>query len=78
MNPPAFHNRIREVRTLVAATLIFPALAYAQNNQGDDQGDARPRIKSGIPNGTYVSHITGTVPATPLRPAWFPLRRSYD
>ena len=51
--------------SLVAATLILPALAYAQNNQGDDQGDVRPGIKPGIPNGTYVSHITGLVPAIP-------------
>jgi hypothetical protein len=36
MTPP-FHNRIRKVCALVAATLILPALAYAQNNQGDNQ-----------------------------------------
>jgi hypothetical protein len=54
-----------KVCSLVAATLILPALAYAQNNQGDDQGDGRPGIKPGIPNGTYVSHITGLVPAIP-------------
>jgi len=53
MNPPLFHNRICKLCTLVAATLILPALAYAQNNQGDDQGDGRPGIKPGIPNGTY-------------------------
>jgi ketosteroid isomerase-like protein len=32
MNPPSFHSRIRKVCTLVAATLILPALAYAQQN----------------------------------------------
>jgi hypothetical protein len=37
MNPPLFHNRIRKVCALGAATLILPALAYAQNNQGDNQ-----------------------------------------
>jgi hypothetical protein len=36
MNAPLFHNCIRKVCTLVAATLILPSLAYAQNNQGDD------------------------------------------
>jgi hypothetical protein len=40
MNAPLFHNRIRKVCTLVAATLILPSLSYAQNNQGDNnQGD---------------------------------------
>ena len=37
MNPPLFHNCIRKVCGLVAATLILPALAYAQNNQGNDR-----------------------------------------
>ena len=35
--------------SLVAATLILPALAYAQNNQGD----GGPGINPGVPNGTY-------------------------
>jgi hypothetical protein len=40
MNVPLFHNRICKVCSLVAATLILPSLAYAQNNQGDNnQGD---------------------------------------
>jgi hypothetical protein len=40
MKASLFHNRIRKVCALVAATLILPALAYAQNNQGDNhQGD---------------------------------------
>jgi hypothetical protein len=40
MNAPLFHNRICKVCSLVAATLILPSLAYAQNNQGDNnQGD---------------------------------------
>ena len=40
MNPSLFHNRICKVCSLVAATLILPSLAYAQNNQGDNnQGD---------------------------------------
>jgi hypothetical protein len=37
VNLDRFHNRIRKVCALVAATLILPALAYAQNNQGDNQ-----------------------------------------
>ena len=57
-----FHNRIRKACALTAATLILPALAYAQNNQGDDQGNGGPGINLGIPNGTYVSHITGLIP----------------
>jgi hypothetical protein len=36
MNLPLFHNCIRKVCTLVAATLILPTLAYADNNRGDD------------------------------------------
>ena len=51
-------NRIRKVCALVVATLILPALAYAQNNQGDDQGNGG----RGIPNGTYVFNITGYFP----------------
>ena len=47
-----------KVCSLVAATLILPALAYAQNNQGDDQGNGG----RGIPNGTYVFNITGYFP----------------
>jgi hypothetical protein len=47
-----------KVCSLVAATLILPALAYAQNNQGDDQGNGRP----GVPNGTYVVTGSGYVP----------------
>jgi hypothetical protein len=34
---PSFDNRIRKVCALVLATLILPAVAYAQNNQGDNQ-----------------------------------------
>ena len=37
MKASLFHNRICKVCSLVAATLILPSLAYAQNNQGDDQ-----------------------------------------
>jgi hypothetical protein len=37
VNRDRFHNRFRKVCALVAATLILPALAYAQNNQGDNQ-----------------------------------------
>ena len=61
MNIPLFHNRIRKVCTLVAATLILPTLAYADNNQGDDHGDGRP----GVPNGTYAFTQNGWVPANP-------------
>ena len=58
VNLDRFHNRIGKVCALVAATLILPTLAYAQNNQGDDQGNGRP----GIPNGTYVLTENGFVP----------------
>ena len=61
MNPPLFHNRICNVCSLVAATLILPALAYADNNQGD----GRPGIKPSIPNGTYIFNITGLIPVAP-------------
>ena len=61
MNSPLFHNCIRKVCTLVAATLILPALAYADNNQGDDHGDGRP----GVPNGTYSFTNNAWVPANP-------------
>jgi len=37
VNLDRFHNRIGKVCALVAATLILPTLAYAQNNQGDNQ-----------------------------------------
>ena len=46
---------------MVAATLILPALAYAQNNQGDDQGNAG----FAIPNGTYSFRDDGQVTVTP-------------
>ena len=59
MNAPLFHNRICKVCSLVAATLILPALAYAQNNQGN----GGPGINLGIPNGTYVFNITGFFPS---------------
>ena len=61
MKTPLFHNCIRKVCALVAATLILPTLAYADNNQGDDQGDGRP----GVPNGTYAFTNSGWVPANP-------------
>jgi hypothetical protein len=36
---PRFHNRIGKVCALLAATLILPALAYAQDSQGgNNQG----------------------------------------
>jgi hypothetical protein len=54
-----------KVCSLVAATLILPALAYAQNNQGDDQGDGRHGIHPGVPNGTYSFTDNGWVPANP-------------
>jgi hypothetical protein len=37
MISPRFRNRICKASALVTATLILPALAYAQNNQGDNQ-----------------------------------------
>ena len=61
MKAPLFHNRICKVCSLVAATLILPALAYAQNNQGDDQGNAG----FAIPNGTYSFRDDGQVTVTP-------------
>ena len=61
MKAPLFHNRICKVCALVAATLILPALAYADNNRGDDQGDGRP----GVPNGTYAFTNSGWLPAHP-------------
>ena len=56
---PSFGNRIRKVYALVAAALILPALAYAQNNQGN----GGPGFNLGIPNGTYVYNITGFFPS---------------
>ena len=44
-----------KVCALAAATFILPALTYADNNRGDDQGDGRP----GVPNGTYVLTDSG-------------------
>jgi hypothetical protein len=61
VNLDRFYNRIRKVCALVAATLILPTLAYAQNNQGNDQGNGRP----GVPNGTYVFTNSGWVPEHP-------------
>ena len=61
MKAPLFHNRICKVCSLVAATLILPALAYADNNRSDDHGDGRP----GVPNGTYFITENGWVPANP-------------
>jgi len=65
MNSPSLHNSIRKVCTLVAATLILPALAYAQNNQGDEGRGFRP----GIPNGTYAFQASGYVSGTPVHSA---------
>ena len=61
MKAPLFHNRICKVCSLVAATLILPTLAYADNNRGDDHGDGRP----GVPNGTYAFTNSGWVPVHP-------------
>jgi hypothetical protein len=49
-----------KVCALVAATLILPTLAYAQNNQGNGPG-----INPGVPNGTYSFTDSGWVPANP-------------
>jgi len=59
MKASLFHNRICKVCTLVAATLILPSLAYAQNNQGNGPG-----INPSVPNGTYSLTENGWVPAT--------------
>jgi len=67
MNIPLFHNRICKVCSLVAATLILPTLAYADNNQGDDQGDGG--IKPGVPNGTYAFQTSGYVSGTLIHSA---------
>ncbi len=69
MNLPLFHNRICKVCSLVAATLILPTLAYAQNNQGD----GRFGIKPGIPSGTYAFQDSGYVPPTPGATTLVPL-----
>ena len=63
MNPPLFHKRFCKVCSLVAATLILPTLEYAQNYQGDDQGDGRHGINPSVPNGTYSLTENGWVPA---------------
>jgi len=55
-------NRRLMVCSLVAATLILPALAYAQNNQGDEGRCFR----SGIPNGTYAFEASGYISGTPI------------
>jgi hypothetical protein len=60
MNAPLFHNCICKVCSLVAATLILPTLAYAQNNQGNGPG-----INPGVPNGTYSFTNNGWVLAHP-------------
>jgi hypothetical protein len=70
MNPPYFHNRICKVCSLVAATLILPALAYAENNQRDEG----PCFKPGIPNGTYPFQDSGYVPAMPPATGLVPLQ----
>ena len=53
-------NRIRKVCALLTAAWILPALAYA----GDDQGDGRPGINPGVPNGTYAFQSSGYVSGT--------------
>ena len=59
MKASLFHNRIGKVCALVAATLILPALAYAQNNQGDNnQGDTL------LSNNGLSYLITVTIPDT--------------
>jgi hypothetical protein len=70
MNSPLFDNRICKVCSLVAAALILPALAYAQNNQGD-QGSG---INLGVPNGTYAFQDSGYVPAIPPATGLVPLQ----
>ena len=60
VNVDRIHNRIRKVCALVAATLILPTLAYAQNNQGNGPG-----INPSVPNGTYSFTENGWVPANP-------------
>ena len=61
VNLDRFHNRIRKVCALVAATLILPTLAYADNNQGDDQGDGRHGITVATLKGAYVTATTGSI-----------------
>jgi hypothetical protein len=60
MKAPLFHNRICKVCSLVAATLILPTLAYAQNNQGNGPG-----INPGVPHGTYAFTNSGWGPVHP-------------
>jgi hypothetical protein len=65
VNLDRFHNRISKVCALVAATLILPALAYAQNNQGDNQIAALQNQVKALaplaPLAPYVSVVQGTV-----------------
>jgi hypothetical protein len=49
MNSLRSQNRVRKICALMAATLILPALAFAQNNQGqnnNNQGNP-PRAPEG-------------------------------
>jgi hypothetical protein len=52
MISPRFHNRIRQVCALVAATLIPPALAYADT----DNGNGNNGQNNGNQNG-QVPHV---------------------
>ena len=41
---PRFHNSIGKACALVAATLILPALAYAQNQNGTTQNGTKQNV----------------------------------
>src|SRR6516162_254206 len=56
VNLERIHYSFRNVCALLAATLILPALAYAQNNQGNGPG-----INLVVPNGTYAVRDSGYV-----------------
>jgi hypothetical protein len=83
VNLDRFHNRIRKVmRSIVRRWLALvsvslglylglPVCGWAQNHQG--QHDRGPGIKPGVPNGTYVFHITGLIPPTPGATTLVPL-----
>jgi hypothetical protein len=62
---PRFHNRIGKVCALVAATLILPVVAYAQqNNNGQNnngQNNNRPSVPDGGPGIVLLTTAIGAV-----------------
>ena len=57
MNPPSFHNRIREVGALVSATLILPALAFVVVSLSfSAQAAEKKKIMGTHKSGPVISH----------------------